>query len=110
MTVEDILSQAPDFVDPAKADGVDQVVDLHVGDERWQFVLRDGLATMVRDGAEEPRVTLRFAAEDLFAVVKREAHPVQLYAAGRVQASGDLWGARVLRDVFRIPPGYDPGL
>jgi putative sterol carrier protein len=106
VTVEDILSQAPDYVDPAKADGIEQVVDLHVDEERWQFVLRDGLATMVRDGVEEPHVTVRFAAEDLFAVVRGEANPAKLYAAGRLQASGDLWGARVLKDVFRRPPGF----
>lgn len=106
MTVEEILAQAPEFVDPAKAKGVDRVIDLHVDEERWQFVLRDGAATMVRDGSEKADVTLRFAADDLFAVIRREADPIKLFAAGRLQASGDLWGARVLRDVFRRPPGY----
>lgn len=109
MTVEELLAYAPQYVDPQAARGVDKVVDLVVDAERHQLVVRDGAATVTRDGPERPALTVHMTADDVFAIVRGEAHPVRLFLAGRIRTEGDLWGARVLKDVFR-PPAPDPGV
>ncbi len=106
MTVEELLALAPQYVDPAGARGVDRVVDLVVDDERHQIVVRGGAATVTRDGPERPQLTVRMAAEDVFAIAEGRAHPVKLFFAGRIRAEGDLWGSRALKDVFVNP--HDP--
>ncbi len=104
MTLAELLALAPGYLDPVAARGVDRVVDLVVDGERHQLVVRDGAATVTPDGPESAQLTVHMAAEDVFAIVEGRAHPVGLYLAGRVRTQGDLWGSRVLKDVFRPPP------
>ncbi len=109
MTVEELFALAPQHVDPVAARGVDRVVDLVVDGERHQLVVRDGAATVTVDGAEQPHLTVRMAADDVFALAEGRAHPVGLYLAGRIRTEGDLWGSRVLKDVFKPPRPPAPG-
>ncbi len=103
MTVAELLALAPAYLDPEAARGVDRVVDVVVDGERHQLVVRDGAATVTPDGAEAAHLTVRMAAEDVFAIAEGRAHPVGLYLTGRIRTEGDLWGSRVLKDVFRPP-------
>jgi putative sterol carrier protein len=106
MTTEELLAELPGFVDPEGARGMDAVVDLVVDEDRFQFVLRETVLVVTRDGAEAAALTVRVSEEDLHAVAAGRAHPVKLFAAGRLRASGDLFLAYRLRRAFVIPPGY----
>ena len=109
MNVGELLAQAPQYLDPTAARGVDRVVDLVVDGERHQLVVRDGEATVIPDGPEAPHLTVHMAAEDVLAIAAGRAHPVTLYLTGRIRTEGDLWGSRVLKDVFK-PPRPDAGI
>ncbi len=103
MTVGELIAPAPAYLDAEAARGVDRVVDLVVDGERHQLVVRDGAATVTPDGAEAPHLTVHMAGEDVFALAEGRAHPIGLYLAGRIRTQGDLWGSRVLKDVFKPP-------
>ena len=103
MTVAELLALAPQYLDREAARGVDRVVDLVVDGERHQLVVRDGAATVTPDGGEAPHLTVQLAGDDVLAIVEGRAHPVTLYLTGRIRTEGDLWGSRVLKDVFKPP-------
>jgi len=104
MTVEELFAMAPAYADRDAARGVDRVTDVVVDGERHQLVVRDGEVSVTKDGPEPAQLTVRMAAEDVFAIVEGRAHPVKLFFAGRIKTEGDLWGARALSKVFRPPP------
>ncbi len=104
MTVEELFALAPQYVDPEGARGVDRVVDIVLDEtDRHQLVVRDGAATITRDGPERPQLTVRMSTEDVLAIADGRAHPVKLFFAGRIRTEGDLWGSRALKDVFVNP-------
>ena len=103
MTVGELLAHAPACLDREAARGVDRVVDLVVDGERHQLVVRDGAATVTPDGPETPDLVVRMSAEDVHAIAEGRAHPVALYLGGHIRTEGDLWGSRMLKDVFKPP-------
>jgi len=96
---------AENFV-PEKAEGVDATIQFELsGDNGGNFWLRiaDGKCEAGEGTADNPKMTLRAAADDWYAVSTGETNPMQAFMSGKIKIQGDMGLAMKLQTMFNQP-------
>lgn len=88
---------------PAKAEGVNAVIQFNLsGDNGGQFWLRiaDGKCEAGQGQAENPKMTLKAAADDWYAVSSGKLNAMQAFMSGKIKIEGDMGMAMKLQTMF----------
>jgi putative sterol carrier protein len=81
LTIEDLMKKMPDAFVPEKAEGVDAVIQFHLGDGGdWICTIRDQACTAVEGVTEEPNLTLSAEADDYIDMVTGKLNPMTAIA------------------------------
>jgi putative sterol carrier protein len=79
--------------DPKKAEGINAVVQFDLtGDNGGQYWVKiaDGKLDAGQGQAENPKVTLKAAADDWLAVANGTLNPMQAFMSGKIKIQGDM--------------------
>ena len=90
---------------PEKATGVNATIQFDLsGDNGGVYWLRiaDGSAETGDGAVENPKMTVRAAADDCFEMVIGELNPLQAFMSGRVKVKGDMLLAMKLMTMFAM--------
>ncbi|MFL5850587.1 MAG: SCP2 sterol-binding domain-containing protein, partial [Solirubrobacteraceae bacterium] len=96
LLLEQIFQRMPERFQPDKAGDLDAVVEWRIrglgdsGDDRWQVAIRGGRCSVVRDGDEEPTVTLTVGPVDFVKLITGNASGPMLFTFGKLKIRGDL--------------------
>jgi putative sterol carrier protein len=109
MSREDIARIFPEMVNhfnPDKADGIDAVVQFDLsGDNGGQYWLKiaNKTATVGEGVAENPKMTIKGAADDYAAMATGALNPMQAFMSGRIKIQGDMGLAMKFMSLFNMP-------
>jgi putative sterol carrier protein len=103
LTIEDLMKKMPDAFVPEKAEGVDAVIQFHLGDGGdWICTIRDQACTAVEGVTEEPNLTLSAEADDYIDMVTGKLNPMTAIATKKVLLKGDLNLAMKYMNLFEL--------
>ena len=88
---------------PAKAEGIDAVIQFNLsGDNggQWWLKISGGTCESGIGQAENPRMTLKAAADDWFAVSTGKMNAMQAFMSGKIKIEGDMGMAMKLQTMF----------
>jgi putative sterol carrier protein len=113
LLLEEIFGRWPDQFDPARASGVNAVIEWQItnpegGEDRWQIEIRDGACSVGRDGGAEPDVTFRVGPVDFVKLIAGAESGPKLFVFGRLKISGNLMLAARVQSFFRQPTPEAP--
>lgn len=106
--LEEIFNRWPEQFDPARAGGVDAVVEWQVtnpegGEDRWQMTIAGGSCSVVRGGEAEPDVTFRVAPVEFVKLIAGVESGPRLFVFGKLKIRGNLMLAARVQGFFRVP-------
>ncbi len=107
-TKEEIVGLFPQMVErfvPEKAEGVDAAIQFELsGDNGGNFWLKvqNGTAEAGEGTIENPKMTLKAAADDWYAVTTGQMNPMQAFMSGKIKIQGDMGLAMKLQTMFRM--------
>jgi putative sterol carrier protein len=103
LTVEKLMERMPDAFIPEKAEGVDAVIQFHLGEGGdWVVRIKDGKLTAERGTAENPNLTLSAEAQDYIDIVTGKLNAMKALATKKITFKGDLNLAMKLMDFFKL--------
>jgi putative sterol carrier protein len=103
LTIEDLMKKMPDAFVPEKAEGVDAVIQFHLGDGGdWICTIRDQACTAVEGVTEEPNLTLSAEADDYIDMITGKLNPMTAIATKKVLLKGDLNLAMKYMNLFEL--------
>jgi putative sterol carrier protein len=104
LTVEELMKRMPDAFLPEKAEGVDAVIQFHLGEQGgdWMVTIREGTCTAGRGVAEDPKLTLTAEADDYIDIVTGKLNAMKALATKKINFKGDLNLAMKLMDMFDL--------
>lgn len=88
---------------PAKAEGVNAVIQFNLsGDNGGQYWLKiaDGQCEAGEGQADSPKMTLKAAADDWYAVSTGKMNAMQAFMSGKIKIEGDMGMAMKLQTMF----------
>jgi putative sterol carrier protein len=88
---------------PAKADGVNAVIQFDLGGENgglYWLRVADGQCEAGEGQADNPKMTLKASADDWFAVVTGATNAMQAFMSGKIKIQGDMSLAMKLQTMF----------
>jgi len=88
---------------PSKAEGVNATIQFNLsGDNGGLYWLRiaDGKCEAGQGQAENPKMTLKAAADDWFAVSTGKMNAMQAFMSGKIKIEGDMGMAMKLQTMF----------
>jgi putative sterol carrier protein len=88
---------------PEKAVGINAIIQFDLsGDNGGLYWLRvaDGKCESGEGQADDPRMTLKAAADDYYSVVSGTMNPMQAFMSGKLKIQGDLSLAMKLQTMF----------
>jgi putative sterol carrier protein len=92
---------------PAKAEGVDAVIQFVVTDQGEEFpyavTVRSGTCSIEEGKAESPKVTLTSDLVSFARLTAGQAQGPQLFMTGKLKVSGDLMFATRVTGLFETP-------
>ncbi|HUN07985.1 MAG TPA: SCP2 sterol-binding domain-containing protein [Aggregatilineales bacterium] len=86
-----------------KAQGVNATIQFNLsGDNGGMFWLKiaDGTCEAGEGAAENPKMTLKAAADDWYAVSTGKMNPMQAFMSGKIKIEGDMGMAMKLQTMF----------
>jgi len=92
-TLPELMAAMPGAFVPAKAAGVNAVVQYRVTGEEasdWIITIRDGACTVEQGVSPKANVTLRMDSKDLKSMMTGKVNGVQLFMQGKLKIEGDL--------------------
>ncbi len=105
-TNEEIVGLFPQMAEqfiPEKAQGVSAVIQFELsGDNGGDFWLRidDGTCESGQGKIDDPKMTLRAAADDWYAVATGETNAMQAFMSGKIKIAGDMSLAMKMQTMF----------
>lgn len=103
LTVEKLMERMPQAFVPEKAEGVDAVIQFHLGEGGdWVVTIKDGKLKAERGVAENPNLTLTAAAQDYIDIVTGKLNAMKALATKKITFKGDLNLAMKLMDFFKL--------
>lgn len=88
---------------PAKAEGIDAIIQFNLsGDNggQWWLKISNGTCESGQGQAENPKMTLKAAADDWFAVSSGKMNAMQAFMSGKIKIEGDMGMAMKLQTMF----------
>jgi putative sterol carrier protein len=101
--VADIFPMMATRLIPAKAEGVNATIQFNLsGDNGGLFWLRiaDGQCEAGQGQAENPKMTLKAAADDWYDVSSGKLNAMQAFMSGKIKIEGDMGMAMKLQTLF----------
>jgi putative sterol carrier protein len=103
LTVEDLMKRMPDAFVPEKAEGVDAVIQFHLGEGGdWVCTIRDQACTAEPGTVEEPNLTLTAEADDYIDMITGKLNPMTGIASKKIVLKGDLNLAMKYMNLFDL--------
>ena len=103
LTVEDLMKKMPDAFVPEKAEGIDAVIQFHLGEGGdWICTIQDQACTAVEGVTEEPNLTLTAEADDYIDMITGKLNPMTAIATKKVVLKGDLNLAMKYMNLFEL--------
>lgn len=104
ITIEELMKRMPDAFLAEKAEGVDAVIQFHLGEAGgdWICTIRDQVCTAEQGVTEEPNLTLSAEAEDYIDMVTGKLNPMTAIATKKVLLKGDLNLAMKYMNLFAL--------
>jgi putative sterol carrier protein len=113
LLLEEIFSRWPDQFDPARAPGVNAVIEWQItnpegGEDRWQIAIEDGACSVARDASAEPDVTFRVGPVEFVKLIAGAESGPKLFVFGKLKIRGNLMLAARVQGFFRVPKPEAP--
>jgi putative sterol carrier protein len=103
LTVEDLMKRMPDAFVPEKAEGVDAVIQFHLGEGGdWICTIRDQKCTAEQGVTEDPNLSLTAEADDYIDMITGKLNPMTAIATKKVVLKGDLNLAMKYMNLFDL--------
>ncbi|NIS79126.1 MAG: hypothetical protein GTO14_02630 [Anaerolineales bacterium] len=104
LTVEDLMERMPAAFIPEKAEGVDAVIQFHLGDEGgdWACTIRDKTCQVERGVTEDPNLSVTAEAADYIDMITGRLNPMTAIATKKVVLKGDLNLAMKYMSLFKM--------
>nr|PZN55124.1 MAG: hypothetical protein DIU68_09000 [Chloroflexota bacterium] len=105
---DDIARLFPEMVarfDPQKAEGINANVQFDLAGENgglYWLKIADQQATLGEGRIENPKMTVRGAADDFAALAHGELNPMQAFMSGRIKIQGDMGLALRFMNMFNL--------
>jgi putative sterol carrier protein len=109
LILNEIFNRMPEQFDPAKAPGVNAVVEWQITDgpdgkpERWQLTIKDGACTCAEGGDADPDVTFTVAPVDFVKLIAGAESGPRMFVFGKLKIRGNLMLAARVQGFFRVP-------
>lgn len=103
LTVEDLMKKMPEAFLADKAEGVDAVIQFHLGDGGdWICTIRDQTCKAEQGVIEEPNLSLTAEAGDYIDMITGKLNPMTAIATKKVILKGDLNLAMKYMNLFEL--------
>lgn len=103
LTVEDLMKKMPEAFLADKAEGVDAVIQFHLGDGGdWICTIRDQTCKAEQGVTEEPNLSLTAEAGDYIDMITGKLNPMTAIATKKVILKGDLNLAMKYMNLFEL--------
>jgi putative sterol carrier protein len=101
--VNQIFPEMANRFNPAKAEGVNATIQFNLSGDNgglYWVKIADGKAESGEGQAENPKMTLKAAADDWFAVATGKMNAMQAFMSGKIKIEGDMGMAMKLQSLF----------
>lgn len=94
-----------------KGGGPDAVVHWKIGgrpdggEDHWELVIKNGVASTTNQPQNDPRVTLTVSGVDFLKLVTGNANGPMMFMSGKLKIEGDLMFSAQIQSMFTIPGG-----
>jgi putative sterol carrier protein len=104
LTVAKLMERMPKAFLPEKAEGVDAVIQFHLGEKGgdWMVTIREGTCKAEEGVAESPKLTLNADADDYIDIVTGKLNAMKALATKKISFKGDLNLAMKMMDFFKL--------
>ena len=104
LTVKDLMERMPGALIPEKAEGVDAVIQFHLGEAGgdWICTIKDQTCTAEPGVFEEPNLSLTAEAADYIDMITGKLNPMTAIATKKVILKGDLNLAMKYMNLFAL--------
>ncbi|MCK5317453.1 MAG: SCP2 sterol-binding domain-containing protein [Anaerolineales bacterium] len=104
LTVKDLMERMPGALIPEKAEGVDAVIQFHLGEGGgdWICTIKDSTCTADPGVHEEPNLSLTAEAADYIDMITGKLNPMTAIATKKVILKGDLNLAMKYMNLFAL--------
>ena len=101
--VRQLFEKLPKAFLPEKAGDLQATIQIKLSGEGasdWAIKIAEGTIAVNEGEADSPEMTLYMDAADYIALIRGEANPMSLFAAGRVRLEGDMGLALKFQQMF----------
>jgi putative sterol carrier protein len=104
LTVEDLMKRMPSAFLPEKAEGVDAVIQFHLGDDGgdWVCAIQDQTCEVEQGVKEDPNLSVTAEAADYIDMITGKLNPMTAIATKKVVLKGDLNLAMKYMSLFKL--------
>ncbi len=103
--IREYMAKMPELFIPEKAADIEAVIQLDLsGDNggQWYFNIADGECQMTEGAADNPAMTLKATADDLYGVFMGETNAMAAFMQGKIKVAGDMSLALKMQTMFRF--------
>lgn len=97
------IAKMPELFLPEKAAGLNTTIQLDLSGENggsWWIRIADGQCAIQEGQADNPQMTLKSTADDLYAVLSGEANAISSFMQGKIKVQGDMALALKMQTMF----------
>jgi putative sterol carrier protein len=101
--VNQIFPEMAQRFNPAKAEGMNATIQFNLSGDNgglYWVKIADGKAEAGQGQADNPKMTLKAAADDWFAVATGKMNAMQAFMSGKLKIEGDMGMAMKLQSLF----------
>jgi putative sterol carrier protein len=109
LILDQVFNRMAEHFRADKAGDLDAVIEWRIrggadgGKDRWQLAIRDGACSVVRNGDEEPTVTLTIGPVEFLKLITGNANGPMMFTFGKLKVRGDLLLAARIQSFFEVP-------
>jgi putative sterol carrier protein len=103
LTVKDLMERMPGAFLADKAEGVDAVIQFHLGEGGdWTCSIKDQTCTVEQGTTEEPSLAITAEESDYIDMITGKLNPMTAIATKKVELKGDLNLAMKYMNLFDL--------
>jgi putative sterol carrier protein len=103
LTVKDLMERMPGALLADKAEGVDAIIQFHLGDGGdWVCKIQDKVCTVEKGTVEEPNLAVSADENDYIDMITGKLNPMTAIATKKVELKGDLNLAMKYMNLFEL--------